>query len=141
LSPPAYGVDNATALRGHFGKGGATMPGRGKVLLRAAQAGEVPADIASGDAPQTLDVWLNDAAYWKNIPPAVWDYTIGGYPVIKKWLSYREQSVLGRPLSVDEVREVTAIARRIVALMLLHGELDANYQGIIENTYTAPILQ
>jgi hypothetical protein len=31
-----------------------------------------------------------------NVPPRVWDYTLGGYQVIKKWLNYREQSVLGR---------------------------------------------
>lgn len=33
---------------------------------------------------QTLDVYLNNTAYWKSFPPAVWDYTIGGYQVIKK---------------------------------------------------------
>jgi hypothetical protein len=36
------------------------------------------------------DVYLNDVAYWKGIPARVWDYTIGGYQVIKKWLSYRD---------------------------------------------------
>ena len=35
---------------------------------------------------------LNESAYWRNVPEKVWDYTIGGYQVIKKWLSYREQS-------------------------------------------------
>ena len=24
------------------------------------------------------------------VPAAVWEYTIGGYQVLKKWLSYRE---------------------------------------------------
>ena len=32
----------------------------------------------------------------KHIPQSVWNFTIGGYQVIKKWLSYREQRVLGR---------------------------------------------
>ena len=36
------------------------------------------------------DLYLNDASYWRNVPARVWDYTIGGYQVIKKWLSYRE---------------------------------------------------
>ncbi len=40
----------------------------------------------------------------------VWDYTIGGYQVIKKWLSYREHKLLGRPLTTDEAREVINIA-------------------------------
>jgi len=36
------------------------------------------------------------------MPAKVWGYYIGGYQVIKKWLSYREKSVLGRPLAQDE---------------------------------------
>jgi hypothetical protein len=37
---------------------------------------------------------------WLNVPETVWDYTIGGYQVIKKWLSYRESRFLaaGWPL-------------------------------------------
>jgi Type ISP C-terminal specificity domain/N-6 DNA Methylase len=134
LKPSEFAV---TAGWGHFGKGGIAMPGRGKLVLRAAQAGEVPASIDASDSPQTWDVSLNDAAYWKNIPPVVWDYTIGGYQVIKKWLSYREQSLLGRPLSVEEVREITAMARRIAALVLLNGELDTNYKAVVANAYPA----
>jgi len=29
------------------------------------------------------------------VPANVWRYTIGGYQVIKKWLSYRERTLLG----------------------------------------------
>ena len=61
------------------------------------------------------------------MPLAVWEYTIGGYQVIKKWLSYREFSVLGRALKTDEVREVSYMARRIAALIALQPQLDANY--------------
>jgi hypothetical protein len=50
--------------------------------------------------------------------------------VIKKWLSYRERPLLGRSLTVDEVREVSAMARRIAALLLLAPALDANYQAV-----------
>ncbi len=45
---------------------------------------------------KTCDVYLNGRAYWRNIPEHVWRYYIGGYQVIKKWLSYREHGVLGR---------------------------------------------
>jgi hypothetical protein len=31
------------------------------------------------------------------VPSRVWAYTLGGYQVIKKWLSYREHDVLGAP--------------------------------------------
>lgn len=55
---------------------------------------------------RTLDVYLNNLAYWKNIPLRVWGYTIGDYQTIKKWLSYREREILGRALKMDEPRAV-----------------------------------
>ena len=61
---------------------------------------------------------------------------MGGYRVLKKWLSYREQGVLGRDLKPDEAREVTAIVRRISALLLLEPQLDANYAACIAATAT-----
>ena len=66
----------------------------------------------------TFDVYLNDKAFWTNVPSRVWDYTIGGYQAVKKWLGYREASVLGRTLTVDEARHVTSTARRIAGLLL-----------------------
>jgi hypothetical protein len=76
------------------------------------------------------DIYLNDVACWKNVPANVWDYTIGGYQVIKKWLSYREKALLGRRLTLDEVHEVTNMARRIAAILLLQPALDANYNAV-----------
>ena len=118
-----------TAGWGHGGKNGVTMPGRGKMETRAASKEELDSRLHGNDgAVQTLDIYLNNTAYWKNVPPVVWGYTIGGYQVIKKWLSYREQPLLGRALTSDEVREVTATARRIAALVLLQEQLEANYR-------------
>jgi hypothetical protein len=42
-------------------------------------------------------------------------------------LSYREERVLGRPLTIDEAREFTNICRRLTEIVLLEPELDANY--------------
>ena len=85
------------------------MPGKGRTVERPDGA---------------LDVYLNDGACWRNLPRAVWEYTIGGYQVIKKWLSYREKGLLGRGLTPDEVRYVTEMARRIGALVALQPALD-----------------
>lgn len=87
----------------------------------------------------TYDVYLNDVAYWRNIPAGVWHYMLGGYQVIKKWLSYREQSILGRDMTPDEVREVTGMARRIAALILHGPALDANYEAVTRSTYVWPV--
>ncbi len=108
-----------TAGWGHKGQGGVTMPGRGKVE-----------PCMGADGMPALNVYLNATTYWANVPKAVWEYTIGGYQVMKKWLSYREMDILGRAITAEEAREVTNMARRIAALVALREELDANYERI-----------
>jgi hypothetical protein len=107
------------------------MPGKGKILTRAYRPEEQPDKPLLGLLGKTThDIYLNDGAYWRNVPERVWDFTIGGYQVMKKWLSYREHSLLGRPLTPQEACEVTHIARRLTALVLLTPALDANYAAI-----------
>ena len=110
-----------TAGWGHFGKGEAVIPGKGKTDERdyyeneqGAMGNRLP---IYGDT--TFDVHLNKCAFWSNIPLAVWNYNLGGYQVLKKWLSYREQTILGRPLIADEVACFRDIARRIAAILTL----------------------
>ncbi len=55
---------------------------------------------------------------------------LGGYQVIKKWLSYREHDILGRPLKLEEVQEVSNMVRRIAAILLLSPALDQNYEAV-----------
>jgi hypothetical protein len=140
-----------TAGWGHRGKDGAVMPGKGKVLERdyspeeraAIQEGAARLGLSLKDAlaclgDTTYDIYLNDVAYWRNVPKGVWGYIIGGYQVMKKWLSYREQSILGRGLRPEEIREVTDMARRLAAILLLQPSLDANYQACKADTYPWP---
>ena len=54
-------------------------------------------DLTATLGDTTFDVHLNDRAYWRNVPSNVWAYKLGGYQVLKKWLSYRESKVLGPP--------------------------------------------
>jgi len=113
------------------------MPARGRTTERPmtpAELAALPPDAAEILGETTCDVWLNGRAYWRNIPKNVWEYTLGGYQVIKKWLSYREKELLGRSLSVDEARCVTEMARRIAAILLLSPALDANYRAAKQAT-------
>ena len=120
-----------TAGWGHAGQGGVTMPGKGKVDSRDYTDDERPAPEALALlGAATCDIFLNTAACWRNVPANVWDYTIGGYQVLKKWLSYREHALLGRALTADEALEFTHNARRIAALLLLQPELDRNYLAV-----------
>lgn len=80
----------------------------------------------------------NDGAWWACVPERVWRYTIGGYQVLKKWLSYREHELLGRPLATDELEHVRQTARRLAALLLLEPDLAANYRAVVADTYERP---
>ncbi len=126
-----------TAGWGYAGQNGVTMPGKGKANDRPYTPEEQTAiaQVIEQLGTTTHDIYLNDIAYWKNIPDRVWNYTIGGYQVIKKWLSYREQKLLGRSLKQEEVIEVTQMARCIAAILLLEPELDANYEAVKQATY------
>ena len=104
---------------GHAGQGGAVMPGQGRVVERSHTPEE---RTALGDAlpalgETTFDAYLNDRAFWRNVPAAVWRYRLGGYQVLKKWLSYRERPILNRPLSPEEVQHFTDTARRIARVL------------------------
>jgi len=108
-----------TAGWGHFGTGDTVMPGQGRIVERAYTPDE---KAAMGDNIQTLDettfdVYLNDRAFWCNVPAAIWTYKLGGYQVLKKWLSYRERTILNRPLKPEEVQHFTDTARRIGAIL------------------------
>lgn len=82
--------------------------------------------IPKGDG-SSGDLWWSDVGYWKDVPRAAWEFTIGGYPVLKKWLSYRHVKDLGRPLTLDELEFVTEIVRRILGLLEMRAVLDNNY--------------
>ena len=135
-----------TAGWGHFGTGGAVMPGQGRAQERPYTSEERtalhntvasdPTNRPAGQAPSTpqelpvaktirpslgettFDIHLNDRAHWRNVPAAVWHYKLGGYQVLKKWLSYRERSILNRPLLPEEVQHFTDTARRICAILI-----------------------
>ncbi len=107
---------------GYFGAKGAVMPGRGRAVERGrAPAQRALSSLALGDT--AFDVHINDRAFWRNVPSAVWVYRLGGYQVLKKWLSYRERPILGRALESREVLEFSQIARRIAAILQLTGKL------------------
>ena len=145
---PAAGDLDVRAGWGHAGKGGVTMPARGRLVERpystdeeaAFRDGAVALGMTREEAfgrlgSTTCDVYLNDHVFWRNLPAHVWTYSIGGYQVIKKWLSYREFGLLGRALTRDEALEVMNMARRIAAILLLQPALDANYQEIKKSSY------
>ena len=112
-----------TAGWGHCASGDAVMPGQGRAVGRAYTPSE---RTELGDAvpmlgETTFDIYLNENAFWRNVPAAVWTYKLGGYQVLKKWLSYRERGVLERALTPQEVLDLMKIARRIAAILTMRS--------------------
>jgi hypothetical protein len=90
---------------------------------------------------QACDVYLNESTFWACVPHPAWEFKIGGFQVLKKWLSYREhgdghQSLLGRSLTVAEAREFTSLAQRIAGVILLGPDLNANYEATIARAWS-----
>lgn len=117
VRPPHAQPDLAlTARWGYPGQKGVTMPGPGKTTTGTRGEG-------------FLDIHLNATTRWKDVPTEAWNYTLGGYQVLKKWLSYREQTLLRRPLTPDEAEQFTHHTRRITALLAENPALDAHYKA------------
>ena len=117
-----------TAGWGHFGSGQAVMPGQGRAVERAYTSPEHPHRRGALDVlgQTTYDIHLNDQAYWSNVPERVWTYNLGGYQILKKWLSYRDLKVLGRPLKPDELQHFIDCARRIAAILAIGIQYESN---------------
>ena len=108
-----------TAGWGHYGPGNAVMPGQGRIVERSLTPEEHAAlgDTVATLGATTFDIHLNGNAFWRNVPIAVWAYKLGGYQVLKKWLSYRERDILGRTLLPNEAQHFTDTARRMTAMV------------------------
>jgi hypothetical protein len=123
--------------QGVAGKGGICMPSVGRSESRAYTAEEL-GDHTKLLGESTFDIYLNGVTYFRNVPEHVWQLTLGGYQVLKKWLSYRETILLGRPLTLEEVEYFQKTTRRIAAILLLGDELNANYAEVCGGVYAWP---
>ena len=110
-----------TAGWGHFGTGNAVMPGHGRAVERPFTSKERAAmgDALPGLGETTFDIYLNGNAFWRSVPAAAWTFKLGGYQVLKKWLSYRERDIFARTLSPEEVQHFADTARRICRMLMI----------------------
>ena len=97
------------------------MPEQSRAVERACTGPERSAFDAGLNAlgKTTYDIYLNDNAYWRNVPAAVWNYRLGGDQELKNWLSHRERRVLGKALKVEDVVYFSEVARRIAAILTI----------------------
>jgi hypothetical protein len=154
--PNGTDLENALKLTASWGyrrQGNTAMPGRGlspertwsatereRIATLAAAEFLIPDDAIALLGEVCVDVYLNGESFWSAIPINVWNYTLGGYQVLKKWLSYREFGLLGRPLHAEEAAYFAQVVRRIAAILLLGPALDANYQAMLPTATGLPTL-
>ncbi|HET7294375.1 MAG TPA: type ISP restriction/modification enzyme, partial [Vicinamibacteria bacterium] len=86
----------------------------------------------------TGDLWINPRVYFRHVPAEVWEFELGGYPVLKKWLGYREAKRRGeKPLTLAEARHLRGMVQRLAALLALGQQLDTAYAAVIEDCFTS----
>jgi hypothetical protein len=102
---------------------------------RAPAAGEPMHDEWSST---TGDLYINDTVYFRHVPEPVWRYELGGYPVIKKWLAYRDGGRRANvALSVQEVTHLRSMVQRLSAVLLLRKSLDCLYERACQDCFIA----
>ena len=111
--------------------------GDGTIKTRVPDNREADALEKMGCARDTpvCDIWASEDLSWSGVPKPVWDTIIGGYLVIKKWLSYRDHRVLGRALHLSEAREIENMVRRLTCLWALENTLNASYESCAANIW------
>lgn len=89
--------------------------------------------VKAGTRDGTRVLWSGGAG-WSDVPDEVWDYTVGGFPVLRKWLSYR----VTEGLAAADRETFRLICRRIAALIVLTADADAVFAAAVSSTLTTP---
>lgn len=80
--------------------------------------------------PEEERVYINeDGQYFEGIPEEVWEYQVGGYQVLDKWLYDRRE----RKLSNEEIQHYCKVATALAHTIELQKEIDELYAGVEED--------
>jgi hypothetical protein len=114
LSVLGWALVQAHLLRGLPRRKLATYHGKGDHSIEAVRY--VPADEA---------VAINKTQFFRPVPSDVWNFHIGGYQVLDKYLKSRK----GRVLSLDEINHVGAIADSLAFTGAQMARIDEAYRA------------
>lgn len=77
--------------------------------------------------PEEKRVYINkDKQYFEGIEPDVWEYQIGGYQVLDKWLKDRRE----KKLSLDEIKHYCKIITALKRTIEIQEEIDNIYPEV-----------
>jgi hypothetical protein len=94
-------------------------------------------DPATALEEKTGDLYISKDVFFSNVPEGVWRYELGGYPVLKKWLGYRDaKRRAAEPLTLAEKDSFRGMVQRISALIALYPRLNRLYGLASTNAWT-----
>ena len=146
LHAPTYRARYAEFLRSDFprlpfpekAEDFETLSGLGWALVQAHLLRELPlrglaAHHGKGDhrveavrySAEEQAIHINKSQCFKPVPSEVWDFHIGGYRVLDKYLNSRK----GRVLSLDEINHLGAVADSLAFTIEQMARIDAVYRG------------
>jgi hypothetical protein len=70
-------------------------------------------------------VWINKEQYFDGISKGVWEYRIGAYQVMAKYLKDRRKEK--RELSLEEIEHYIRVAKAIERTIEVQGEVEEVY--------------
>ncbi|MCD6358503.1 MAG: N-6 DNA methylase, partial [Dehalococcoidia bacterium] len=79
-------------------------------------------------------VYINDNQYFEGIPRELWEYQIGGYQVLDKWLKDRKKA--DQPLSADDIKHYCRVATALAKTIELQERIDELYPNIEKKCVT-----
>jgi predicted helicase len=74
-------------------------------------------------------IYINEKQYFSNIDKDIWEYQIGGYQVMEKWLKDRKK----RALSLEDIEHYVKIARALQLTLQYQEKIDDLYPGVEES--------
>jgi Type ISP C-terminal specificity domain/N-6 DNA Methylase len=80
-------------------------------------------------SPEEQAVWVNKTQNFAPVPQAVWDFHIGGYQALEKYLKSRK----GRALSLDEQTHIREVAEVVAFTIAQMGRIDEAYRAAFPN--------
>jgi len=78
-------------------------------------------------------VYINKKQYFEPIEKEAWEYMIGGYQVLDKWLKDRSIKKLNRGLNPDEIKHYCKVATAIKKTIEIQKEIDKIYSKVEKN--------
>jgi hypothetical protein len=69
---------------------------------------------------QLGQIWINDSQYFDQVPLVAWDFYVGGYQPVQKWLKDRQ----GRVLSFDDILHYQKVIKALTETARIMQEID-----------------